>query len=73
MYRNMMLHVLKAYDDFLLIGNRFKGSKYADDANNRLIFLRNSMANHEIYISKYYLREVYLASSERKVYARKIP
>ena len=59
----------KAYDDFLLIGNRFKGSKYADDANNRLIFLRNSMANHEIYISKYYFkRGAYLASSERAKY-----
>ena len=53
----------------LLIGNRFKGSKYADDANNELIFLGNSMANHEIYISKYYFkRGAYLASSERAKY-----
>ena len=59
----------KAYDDFLLISNRFKGSKYADDATNRLVFLRNSMANHEVYIAKYYFkRGAYLASSERAKY-----
>tara|TARA_Y100000389_G_scaffold52091_1_gene47878 strand:- start:7726 stop:8565 length:840 start_codon:yes stop_codon:yes gene_type:complete len=58
-----------AYDDFLLITNKFKGSKYADDASNRLIFLRNSMAKHEVYVAKYYLkRGAYLASSERAKY-----
>ena len=58
-----------AYDDFLLITNRFKGSKYAKDANNRLIFLRDSMAKHEVYVADYYLkRGAYLASSERSKY-----
>ena len=56
----------EAYDDFLFIINRFKDSKYADDATNRLIYLRNSMANHEVYIAKYYLkRGAFIASSER--------
>ena len=56
----------RAYDDFLFISNRFKDSKYADDATNRLIYLRNSMANHEVYIAKYYLkRGAFIASSER--------
>ena len=56
----------KAYNDFLEISNRFKGSKYSDDANNRLVFLRDSMANHELHIAKYYLkRGAYIASSER--------
>jgi outer membrane protein assembly factor BamD len=55
-----------AYNDFLLIANRFKDSKYADDASNRLIFLRNSMAKHEVYVARYYLkRGAYIASSER--------
>ncbi len=58
-----------AYDDFLLVTNRFKGSKYAKDASNRLIFLRNSMAKHEVYVANYYLkRGAYLASSERSKY-----
>ena len=58
-----------AYDDFLLITNRFTGSKYAEDASNRLIFLRNSMAKHEVYVASYYLkRGAYLASSERSKY-----
>jgi outer membrane protein assembly factor BamD len=58
-----------AYNDFLLILNRFKDSKYADDARNRLIFLRDNMARHEVYIARYYLkRGAYLASSERSKY-----
>lgn len=58
-----------AYNDFLLIVNRFNESKYADDAKNRLVFLRDSMAKHEVYIAKYYLkRGAYLASSERAKY-----
>jgi outer membrane protein assembly factor BamD len=59
----------EAYDDFLLITNRFKASKYAKDASNRLVFLRDSMAKHEVYIANYYLkRGAYLASSERSKY-----
>ena len=55
-----------AYNDFLLITNRFKDSKYADDASNRLIFLRDNMARHEVYVARYYLkRGAYVASSER--------
>ena len=58
-----------AYDDFLFIANRFSDSKYADDAKNRLVFLRDSMAKHEVYIAKYYIkRGAYLASSERAKY-----
>ena len=58
-----------AYNDFLLVTNRFKGSKYAEDASNRLIFLRDSMAKHEVYVASYYLkRGAYLASSERSKY-----
>ena len=59
----------QAYNDFLLISNKFEGSKYAVDSQNRLIFLRNAMANHEVYIAKYYLkRGAFLASSERAKY-----
>ena len=53
----------------MLISNRFKGSKYANDAENRLVFLRNSMANHEVYIANYYLkRGAFIASTERAKY-----
>tara|TARA_B100000035_G_scaffold315077_1_gene333792 strand:- start:2795 stop:3634 length:840 start_codon:yes stop_codon:yes gene_type:complete len=59
----------RAYDDFLVISNRFKGSKYADDAENRLVFLRNNMARHEVYIANYYFkRGAFVASSERAKY-----
>ena len=59
----------KAYNDFLLISNKFDGSKYAEDSKNRLIFLRNAMANHEVYIARYYYkRGAFIASSERAKY-----
>ena len=59
----------RAYDDFLVIKNRFNGSKYADDAENRLVFLRNNMARHEVYIANYYFkRGAFVASSERAKY-----
>ena len=68
-----MTRLKRAYNDFLLISNRFKGSKYANDAENRLVFLRNSMANHELYIAKYYLkRGAFIASSERAKYMLEI-
>ena len=55
-----------SYNDFLLIANKFKDSKYSDDARNRLVFLRNNMAKHEVYVASYYLKiGAYVASSER--------
>ena len=58
-----------SYNDFLLIANKFKDSKYADDARNRLVFLRNNMAKHEVYVASYYLKiGAYVASSERAKY-----
>tara|TARA_Y100000768_G_scaffold84092_2_gene60099 strand:- start:760 stop:1605 length:846 start_codon:yes stop_codon:yes gene_type:complete len=61
--------LLNSYNDFLLIANKFKGSKYADDSRNRLVFLRNNMANHEVYVASYYLKiGAYIASSERAKY-----
>lgn len=58
-----------AYNDFLFITNKFKGSKYAEDASNRLVFLRDKMARHETYVASYYLkRGAYVASSDRAKY-----
>ena len=58
--------LLNSYNDFLLIANKFKNSKYAEDARNRLVFLRNNMAKHEVYVASYYLKiGAHIASSER--------
>ena len=58
-----------SYNDFLLIANKFQGSKYAEDARNRLVFLRNNMAKHEVYVASYYLKiGAHVASSERAKY-----
>jgi len=56
----------KSYEDFSIVTNRFPNSKYAEDSLNRLIFLRNKMAAHELYIAKYYnKRAAYVASIAR--------
>ena len=61
--------LINSYNDFLLIANKFKGSKYADDARNRLVFLRNNMAKHEVYVASYYFKiGAYVASTERAKY-----
>ena len=61
--------LVSSYNDFLLIANKFDGSIYADDARNRLVFLRNSMAKHEVYVASYYLKiGAPVASSERAKY-----
>ena len=61
--------LINSYNDFLLIVNKFDGSIYAEDARNRLVFLRNSMAKHEVYVASYYLKiGAPVASSERAKY-----
>ncbi len=56
----------KSYEDFLIVLNRFPEGKYAKDSLNRLVFLKNKMAAHELYIAKYYnKRAAYVASVAR--------
>lgn len=57
---------LEAFNDFEELLNRFPNSKYADDANRRIISLRNNLAMHEIHVADFYMRrEAYLAAARR--------
>ena len=48
---------------------RFPQSKYADDAIQRMTFLRNRLAKYEIHVADYYLRrKAYLAAAKRAKY-----
>ena len=48
---------------------RFSKSQYAPYANQRLIFLRNIIAKHELAAAEYYIkREAYIASLRRAKY-----
>jgi len=58
-----------AYDDFDQLVQRFPASIYAADAAQRMIFLRNNMAEYEIHVADYYLRrKAYVAAANRGEY-----
>ncbi len=59
----------QAFEDFSELVRRFPDSQYIADARQRMIFLRNRLAEYEIHVSKYYMkREAYLAAANRAKY-----
>lgn len=46
----------QAYNDFSIVTERYPNSRYAADARNRMIALRNVFAQHELEVALYYLR-----------------
>lgn len=55
-----------AYVDFGELVRRFPDSPYAADARQRIIYLRNVLARHELQVADFYLRKgAYLAAVER--------
>jgi outer membrane protein assembly factor BamD len=60
---------LKAYDDFALLINQYPTSAYAADAKQRMIYLRNTFAQGEVNVAKYYyIRHAYIAAANRGSY-----
>lgn len=59
-----------AFQAFQLLIQRFPDSQYAADARQRMIFLRNRLANYEVYVARYYFnRGAYIAALNRCKYA----
>jgi len=59
---------LGAYQDFSAVVKQFPHSVYAEDARKRLVYLRNTLARHEVHVARYYLdRGAYLAAANRAV------
>lgn len=59
----------QSFNDFAQLVRRFPDSKYAPDAQRRMIYLRNMMADHEIHIARYYIkRGAYVAAANRARY-----
>lgn len=55
-----------AYTDFSELVQRYPNSQYSPDAQQRIVYLRNLMARHELHVADYYLRRgAYLAAVER--------
>lgn len=60
---------LQSFDDFSQLTRRFPGSKYAPDARQRMIYLRNVLAQYEINVAEFYLRKkAYVAAAHRAQY-----
>ncbi|WP_375183555.1 outer membrane protein assembly factor BamD, partial [Marinobacter sp.] len=59
----------QAFRDFSTLVNRYPDSEYAADARQRMIAIRNRMANLELEAARYYIkREAYLAANNRARY-----
>jgi len=58
-----------AYDDFDQLVRNYPESIYAKDAAQRMIFLRNNMAEYEIHVAEYYMRRgAFVAAANRGKY-----
>jgi len=56
----------EAYAAFREVVTRFPDSKYAPDSAARMRYLVNSLARHEVYVARYYMkRGAYLAAANR--------
>ncbi len=59
----------QAFAYFSELVQRFPDSDYAEDAIQRMIYLRNQLARHELYVAEFYMkREAYLAAANRAKY-----
>jgi outer membrane protein assembly factor BamD len=57
---------LDAFADFSELVRRFPDSKYSEDARQRMVYLRNNLAKHEVNVARYYMkRGAYLAAANR--------
>lgn len=58
--------VRDAYDSFRILADKFPNSQYAADANGRLAYLVNAMAQYDVHVANYYYRRgAYLAAANR--------
>ena len=60
----------ESFRDFDELIRRFPDSRYAPDARQRMVFLRNNLSFYELDVARYYLRrKAYVASANRARYA----
>ena len=62
-------YAVQSFDDFSQLLQRYPGSPYAQDARQRMIWLRNGLAQFEMNIAFYYYdRQAYVAALNRAKY-----
>ena len=63
-------NVQESFSVFAQLIQRFPRSAYAADARQRMLFLRNRLADYELYVARYYLkRGAWLAAANRSRFA----
>lgn len=59
-------YLRRAFDDFSLLAQKYPASPYAGDARQRMIDLRNRIAEHDLHIVHYYVkRGAFIAAAKR--------
>jgi len=59
-----------AFDAFKELVTRYPQSRYAEDAQARMVYIVNALASYEIHVARYYMkRSAYLAAANRCQYA----
>ncbi|MBK1648895.1 outer membrane protein assembly factor BamD [Rhabdochromatium marinum] len=60
---------LDAFQDFSQLVRLYPNSKYAADARQRMLYLRNNLAKNEVNVARYYMkRGAYVAAANRAQY-----
>ncbi|MDT8399074.1 MAG: outer membrane protein assembly factor BamD [Pseudomonadales bacterium] len=60
---------LESFTDFSQLLSRYPDSPYAPDARARMLYLKNLLASHEIYVAEFYIeRQAYLSALNRARY-----
>ncbi len=49
-------YLQKSFNDFSQLLQRYPDSRYAENARQRMVYLRNQLAQHELNVAMYYLR-----------------
>lgn len=61
--------LLESFETFKTLIRMFPDTEYADDAKQRMIYLRNELAEHELTVADFYMRRgAYLAAANRATY-----
>jgi outer membrane protein assembly factor BamD len=61
--------LLRAFDDFGFLVRTYPDSRYAKDSRQRMIYLRNELAEYELNVADYYIRRgAWVAAANRAKY-----
>ena len=69
LFKREIIMAQRSFDELSDFISRYPNSKYVPHAKQRMIYLRNLLAEHEIYVAKFYMkRGAYLAAVGRAKY-----